>query len=132
MSDWVGVPDDISKYIGYVYIIRNTINDRLYVGKKLFFKTVRKKPLKGNKNRRRFLIESDWKDYWGSSNELLADIEKHGKENFTRTILHCHRTRWEVSYNELREQVERRVLLDKKYYNGIIRVRLPAFKGSKT
>ena len=53
------------------------MNGMMYVGKKLAkFKTT-KKPLKGKKNKRRGTKESDWKTYWGSSEKLTADIEKH-------------------------------------------------------
>ena len=60
----------------FVYLITNTMNGMMYVGKKLAkFKTT-KKPLKGKKNKRRGTKESDWKTYWGSSEKLAADIEK--------------------------------------------------------
>ena len=71
----------------FVYLITNTTNGMMYVGKKLAkFKTT-KKPLKGRKNKRRGTKESDWKTYWGSSERLIADVEKHGEEQFTREIL---------------------------------------------
>ena len=45
----------------FVYLITNTTNGMMYVGKKLSkFKTT-KKPLKGRKNKRRGTKESDWK-----------------------------------------------------------------------
>ena len=64
------LPDNIE---GFVYLITNTTNNRKYIGKKLakFKKT--KPPLKGKKNKRRSKIESDWRDYWGSSDHLIAD-----------------------------------------------------------
>ena len=69
---------------GFVYLITNLTNDRKYIGKKLAkFKTT-KPPLKGRKNKRRGYKESDWKTYWGSSDNLLADVEKLGKDKFTR------------------------------------------------
>jgi hypothetical protein len=86
------------------------------------------KPLKGKKNRRIVRKETDWATYWGSCNDLNADIERLGKDNFEREIISCHKTRWEWSYAELKEQVDRDVLRRKDYYNGIIRVRLPGFK----
>ena len=72
----------------FVYLITNTMNGMMYVGKKLSkFKTT-KKPLKGRKNKRRGTKESDWKTYWGSSERLSADIEKIGEDKFTRQILY--------------------------------------------
>jgi len=58
----------------FVYLITNTANGMMYVGKKLAkFKTT-KKPLKGRKNKRRGTKESDWKTYWGSSERLIAYV----------------------------------------------------------
>ena len=78
------IPDE---YEGFVYLITNKKTGQKYVGKKLAkFKTT-KKPLKGRKNKRRGTKESDWKTYWGSSERLTADVEKHGEDKFTRQIL---------------------------------------------
>lgn len=125
---WLNVPADYSNYIGFTYIITNTVTGKQYVGKKLFTHIVRKKPLKGMARIRKIVKETDWLDYWGSSNELLEDIKVYGQDRFTRAILNCYKTRWEWSYGELKELVDRNVLRDKNYYNGIIRVRLPAYK----
>lgn len=115
------VPDE---YEGFVYLITNLTNNRKYVGKKLArFKTT-KPPLKGRKNKRRGTKESDWRDYWGSSDKLLEDVALLGKENFTREILYFCKGRGEMSYLEAREQFERRVLESDEYYNGIINVRV--------
>ena len=115
------IPD---KYEGFVYLITNLTNNRKYVGKKLArFKTT-KPPLKGRKNKRRGTKESDWRDYWGSSERLLEDVALLGKENFTREILYFCKGRGEMSYLEAREQFERRVLETDEYYNGIINVRV--------
>lgn len=96
----------------------------MYVGKKLAKFKVTKPPLKGKKNKRRSTKESDWKDYWGSSDRLNADVELLGPENFTREILHICPSRGIASYLEAREQFERRVLETDDYYNGIINVRV--------
>ena len=112
------------EYEGFVYIITNLTDDRKYIGKKLAkFKTT-KPPLKGKKNKRRGTKESDWKDYWGSSDRLNADVEKLGKDKFTREILYFCKSRGEMSYLEAREQFSRRVLETDEYYNGIINVRV--------
>jgi hypothetical protein len=111
-------------YIGFVYIITNLTNGKKYIGKKLaqFKKT--KPPLKGKRLKRRSTVESDWRDYWGSSERLQADIEALGPENFTRQILYLCKSKAEMSYLEAREQFERRVLESDEYYNGIINVRV--------
>lgn len=112
------------EYEGFVYLITNLTNNRKYIGKKLArFKTT-KPPLKGKKNKRRGYKESDWREYWGSSDKLQEDIKLLGEENFTREILYFCKSRAEMSYIEAREQFDRRVLETDDYYNGIINVRV--------
>ena len=109
---------------GFVYLITNKTTGQKYIGKKLAkFKTT-KPPLKGKKNKRRGTKESDWKDYWGSSDRLNADVAALGSKNFTREILYLCKGRGEMSYIEAREQFDRRVLETDEYYNGIINVRV--------
>ena len=115
------IPTDI---VGFVYLITNLISGKKYIGKKLTQFKKSKPPLKGKKNRRRFTVESDWRDYWGSSDNLKADIETLGKENFSREILYYCKNRSELSYLEAKEQFDRRVLETDEYYNGIINVRV--------
>ena len=119
------IPDDIE---GFVYIITNLTNNKKYIGKKLAkFKTT-KPPLKGRKNKRRGHKESDWRDYWGSSDKLNEDVQALGTENFSREILYYCNSRGLMSYLEAREQFERRVLESDDYYNGIINVRVGGSK----
>ena len=116
------------EYEGFVYLITNTTTGQKYVGKKLAkFKTT-KPPLKGKKNKRRGYKESDWRDYWGSSDTLNADVVNLGPENFTREILYYCTSRGEMSYLEAREQFDRKVLETDEYYNGIINVRVGSSK----
>ena len=111
-------------FIGFVYLITNTITGQKYIGKKLaqFKKT--KPPLKGKKLKRRSTVESDWRDYYGSSDKLNADVQSLGPDKFTREILYLCKSKAEMSYLEAREQFERRVLESDEYYNGIINVRV--------
>ena len=78
----------------------------------------------GKKNKRRGYKESDWRDYWGSSDRLQEDVDKLGPKKFTREILYFCKSRAEMSYIEAREQFDRRVLETDDYYNGIINVRV--------
>ena len=115
------IPDE---YEGCDYLITKTTTGQKYIGKKLAkFKTT-KPPLKGKKNKRRGTKESDWKDYWGSSDRLNADVAQLGADKFTREILYLCKGRGEMSYIEAREQFDRRVLETDEYYNGIINVRV--------
>ncbi len=121
------LPEDC---VGFVYLITNILTGRKYVGKKLakFAKTTTKtvKLKNGTKKKKkiRSKIDSDWREYYGSSTELTADIEKLGKENFTREILHYCKSKAECSYIEAREQFDRKVLETTDYYNGQISVRV--------
>ena len=132
MSDWTynnivinDLPEDVE---GFVYVITNLTDNRKYIGKKLArFKTT-KPPLKGKKNKRRGFKESDWREYWGSSDHLNADVKKLGKDKFTREILHYCPSRGILSYMEAKEQFDRKVLETDEYYNGIIQVRVGSSK----
>ena len=116
--------------VGFVYLITNNTNSRKYIGKKLakFSKTTQRtvKLKNGNKKKQkiRTKVDSDWRDYYGSSPELTKDVEQIGKENFTREILYYRNSKSECSYIEAREQFSRRVLESKDYYNGHIQVRV--------
>ena len=95
-----------------------------YIGKKLAkFKTT-KPPLKGRKNKRRGYKESDWKTYWGSSDQLKADVEELGENKFTREILQYCTTKNVMNYIEAELQFKYQVLLSKDYYNKIINCRV--------
>ena len=113
---------------GFVYLITNLTNNRKYIGKKLAKFKTSKPPLKGKINKRRGYRESDWRDYWGSSDHLNADVLKLGKDNFTREILHYCPSRGVLSYIEAKEQFDLRVLDTDEYYNGIINVRVGSSK----
>ena len=116
--------EDIQDYYGFIYRITNTVNGFDYVGRK-YFKTIKKRPpLKGKKNKRRETVETDWKEYWGSSPRLQADIDKLGKDKFTREIIHLCESRGETNYLEAYYQFKEDVLLRENNYNGIIQIRL--------
>jgi len=110
--------------LGFVYTITNLINNKFYIGKKLFYFQKRVK-VTGKKRCKKTLVESDWKTYYGSSNDLQRDVEKYGKDNFKREIFAVYPTKWDMSYNELRLQLLHDVMNPETFtYNGIINVRL--------
>ena len=118
------------KYVGFVYLITNLSTGKRYIGKKLakFSKTTTKTVTLKNgtkkKKKIRSKTDSDWKTYWSSSVDVQNDVIKFGEDKFTRTILHICESKGDLSYMELREQVERGVLEDDTYYNGIIQCRI--------
>ena len=95
---------------GFVYIITNNITKRKYIGKKFFWTTKRKQV---NKKRKTYKVESDWQEYWSSSEELQEDVNQLGKENFTREIIHLCQTKGNTNYLEAKEQFIQGVLEDK-------------------
>jgi hypothetical protein len=121
------LPEDC---VGFVYLITNNTTGRKYIGKKLakFSKTTYKvvKQKNGIKKRKkiRSKIESDWQLYYGSNDQLNADIKQLGSENFTREILYYCRSKAECSYVEAREQFRHQVLESDDYYNGQIVCRI--------
>ena len=125
-NPWIyeGVPftsDDIGDYYGFVYRITNTINGKSYIGRKYF---VQKRKPKGGK--RKVTSESDWKRYFGSSEELKQDIKRIGRSSFRREILSLHTTLGKVNYEETKQLFIHNVLMEAlddgtpKYYNSNI------------
>lgn len=121
------LPEDC---VGFVYLITNTVSGRMYIGKKLAkfskttYKTVKLKNGKKKRQKIKGKIESDWKEYYGSSDALHKDIELLGKDKFRRDILYYCKSKAETSYIEAREQFKRKVLESDDFYNGHIQVRV--------
>ena len=121
------LPDDC---VGFVYCITNNLSGRKYIGKKLAkfskttYKTVKQKNGIKKRKKIRSKIDSDWREYYGSSPELTADVIKLGAENFSKEILFYCRSKAECSYVEAREQFANKVLESNDWYNGHIQVRV--------
>ena len=115
---------DHSDIYGFVYLITNIENGRKYIGKKFFWRKKILPVTKTRKRRKHTQVESDWRSYYGSSEELNSDIEKYGKDNFRREILHICKTKGECGYLEAKEQFVRDALLTDEYYNTWIQVRV--------
>jgi len=113
--------DTPGEFIGFVYLITNQITGKKYIGKKNFYFS-KTKQVKGKK--KRFKIESDWLDYYGSNKELLTDVEKLGKEHFKREILMLCHTKGDFAYYEAKLQFDNKVLEGDQYYNTWIMVRV--------
>ena len=120
------LPEEYSHKDGYgfVYIITNRATGRMYVGKKFFWSKKTLPITKTRKRRKRLLVESDWKKYYGSNVHLKEEVEKQGDEMFHREIIHLCKSKGECAYLEAKEQFNRDVLLDDQYYNGIINCRI--------
>ena len=113
--------DDIGDFFGFVYRITNIKSGKQYIGRKYFQQ--KRKPRGG---KRRVTSESDWKKYYGSSDELSADRKLLGNAAFKREILSLHTRLGDVNFEETKQLFLHNVLtetLDGKtplYYNSNI------------
>jgi hypothetical protein len=98
---------DIGDYFGFVYLIENKLNGRKYIGRKYLWQF---RTPKGKK--RKVKSESNWKEYYGSCPELKEDIDKLGRENFSRTILSLHKTKGKTNFEETRQLFVKGVLTE--------------------
>lgn len=116
-GEYINNPGD---YVGFVYQITNQTNVKKYIGKKNFYFS-KTKQVNGKK---RYKVESDWLDYYGSNKELAKDVETLGKENFKREILRLCKSKGEFGYFEAKYQFENNVLESDEYYNSWIMYRI--------
>jgi len=125
-NPWIykGAPftsDDIGDYYGFVYRITNSTTQKSYIGRKYFYQ--KRKPRGG---KRRVTSESDWKRYYGSSDDLKQDIRSLGRGSFRREILSLHTTLGKVNYEETKQLFLHNVLMEAlddgtpMYYNSNI------------
>ena len=112
---------DINDFFGFVYRITNLQTGKQYIGRKYFYS--KRKPRGG---KRRVTTESDWKKYYGSSDELKADRKIFGSDIFKREILSLHETLGKVNFEETRQLFLNNVLTESltdgtpAYYNSNI------------
>lgn len=96
------------------FVYRITLPDgRYYIGKRNIYLS------KGGK----IFRKNQWRDYWGSSKELRAEVDKVGKANCTREILKFCVSSGEASYRELELLVKTDALLDPLCMNKNILMR---------
>ena len=99
---------------GFVYKITNLTDGKFYIGKKVFWNNKKHKLTKkqlaeqtGPGRKPTFEViktESDWKTYWGSNKQLLADIKALGEDHFECLILHVCKTKKQLTYYEMHHQ----------------------------
>lgn len=102
-------------YYGMIYLITNTVTNRLYVGRKAFFEVRKRKNAAGKI--KRTTHDTKWRSYYGSCDPLNADVATLGADKFKREILFLCKTKKEASLLEEKEQWDRDVLLTDDYYN---------------
>lgn len=125
MTDWIfddkpfEGPSDIKETYGFVYKITHKATGKFYIGVKFLWKP-KYNTVKGKK--KKTMVESDWRDYWSSSEKLQEDVAKYGTSEFTREILHLVRFKGMCKYLETKEIILRRCLelSNDECYNGIL------------
>lgn len=106
MNEWIWPKSHTEKtiddHVGFVYEIIDSETGKAYIGMKQF------KFRRGSR-----LIESDWRKYHGSCEELAVDIHHKGTERFERRIISLHKTKADLQFEEVAEQIKREVLTAK-------------------
>ena len=121
-------PDEsfLEDYQGFVYMVTELDTGKKYIGKKFFWKPKTLPVTKTRKRKVKTRVVSDWKKYFGSSQEVKNLVEEKGAENFKREVLKLCRTKGECSYYEAKLQFEYDVLLREEYYNAFIGCKIHA------
>ena len=126
---------DSTQYEGYIYMTTNLETGRSYIGKKNFFhktnvklgkKELANLPVTRGRTKQTKLVvkSSDWKTYYGSSQEIKEDLKKYPKDKFVRILLKLCKSKKELTYYENKYLFQYGVLEDpKKWINDNIQGR---------
>lgn len=106
---------------GFLYLITNTKTGKRYIGRKLLTKAARRQ-VKGKI--KRYRAESDWRDYWSSSPELLELFKSEGTEDFTREILMFAPNKAQLNYLEEKFLYYVGAMESTDWYNSNIRAKI--------
>jgi len=101
---------NINEWYGFIYLIKDTISGKMYIGKKNFFSKTNKKlgkkeikalPItKGRKAFKKLIIkESNWKTYYGSADVIKNDPDK---SHYERYLLKLCKSSAALSYYEVK------------------------------
>jgi hypothetical protein len=82
--------EPLGKGFGFIYLIHDLVNDKMYIGKKQYYGT-------GKQNKG---VVSNWRNYTSSSKEVCKSIEVNGKENFEFYVLEQYGIRGTLGYAE--------------------------------
>jgi len=83
-------PEQMGEGVGFIYVIRDRVLERMYLGKKTYFGA-------GKLNKGK---ESDWRKY-ASSSKVLKELFKHRpKDEFDFICLEQYKTKGTLSYAE--------------------------------
>ena len=121
------IPKQFKDCDGFIYRIECKVTGKYYIGKKTLYNKRRKlisnkkrKELNTRKKYEEIIKESDWLKYYGSSKELLADIDTLGSDKFERIIIRFTKGKKGNTAWEIYEIFKANAMLDDKSYNGNI------------
>lgn len=115
------IPEDV---LGFVYQITDEHTGEVYIGCKRMRKPKTLPKTKTRKRRVKTTVESDWRNYYSSSEVIKENVAGGDTDRYTREILRFGYAKADLAYLEMLEQVKRNVLLNDRYLNGIIQVRI--------
>lgn len=109
---------DTNEWYGFIYLIKDTISGKQYLGKKNFKSIVNKKlgkkeikalPVTRGRNpsKKKVISESDWKNYYSSCDEIKNDPDK---SKYERYLVKLCRSSKELSYWETKYLFQYEVL----------------------
>lgn len=103
-------PEQMGNNVGFIYVIRDTVLERFYLGKKLFLGM-------GSLNKGK---ESNWKKYTSSSKVLAEVLKQRPKEEFDFICLEQYKTKGTLSYSETWSLCHVEAPTSKHWYNTLI------------
>lgn len=109
---------DTNEWFGFIYLIKDTISGKQYLGKKNFRSVVNKKlgkkeikalPVARGRtpSKKQVISESDWKNYYSSCDEIKNDTDK---SKYERYVVKLCRSSKELSYWETKYLFQYEVL----------------------
>ena len=119
--DYEDIPEE---YVGFIYRITDNETGEMYIGQKRFHKTKTLPITKTRKRRVRTRVESDWRDYYGSSRVLQERSSQGHTQTLVREIIRFGYSKGDLSYLEAEEQIKERVLFRDDYLNGVVNMRV--------
>ena len=99
-------PEQMGKAVGFIYVIRDNVEKKFYLGRKLF------KTKRG--------ADTNWRKYTSSSDLLNLLLKERGHDDFDFFCIEQYNTRGSLNYAETWSLCYVHALASDKWYNGQI------------
>lgn len=103
-------PEQMGTGVGFIYVIRDNVLKRFYLGKKSFYGA-------GKLNKGK---ESNWRKYMSSSKLLAEMLKERPKEEFEFICIEQYKTKGTLSYSETWTLCFVEAPTNKMWYNTLI------------